>query len=65
MGVDFTYFSIMTAITRLHLAFHKDRFVRELCLVDARRSLCALREMERHGLGARKVWKAYCLSITW
>lgn len=65
MGVDFTYFSILTAISRLHATFHEDKHVRELCLRDARRSLCALREMERHGLGSRKVWNAYCLSITW
>ncbi|ETS80258.1 hypothetical protein PFICI_07787 [Pestalotiopsis fici W106-1] len=65
MGVDYTYYSMATAITRLHPAFHDDKYLQELCLEDARRSLHALRDMQRHGLESHRVWNAYCLSITW
>lgn len=65
MGVDFTYFNIMTAITRLHPNFSTDPSVREDCLGNARQSLRALQKMELHGLKCRGNQSAYCLSVSW
>ncbi|KAH7349747.1 hypothetical protein B0T11DRAFT_289834 [Plectosphaerella cucumerina] len=65
MGVDFTYYSIMTAIIRLHPDFSTDQSVRESCLNNARISLHALRRMELHGLESHGNHNAYCHSVSW
>ncbi|KAH7121898.1 hypothetical protein B0J13DRAFT_612556, partial [Dactylonectria estremocensis] len=65
MGVDFTYFTIMTTILRLHPSFSADQHVRENCLEHARRALCELKSMEEHGLKAGGHRNAYCLSVAW
>ncbi|KAH8892789.1 hypothetical protein GQ53DRAFT_120380 [Thozetella sp. PMI_491] len=65
MGVDFTFFSIMTTIIRLHPDFPIDQYVRDDCLEHARRALSELKNMEDHGLKAREDRNAYCLSVAW
>ncbi|KAH8667163.1 hypothetical protein BGZ61DRAFT_522230 [Ilyonectria robusta] len=65
MGVDFTYFTIMTTIIRLHPDFSTNEHVREDCLENARRSLSELKNMENHGFKSGKYRNAYCYSVAW
>lgn len=65
MGIDFTYFGLMTIISRLHPHFDSSKNVRELCYENARQSLSKLRDMELHAQESREIRNAYCLSVCW
>jgi hypothetical protein len=65
MGVDFTYFTIMTTIIRLHPDFPTDQYIKGDCLENARRSLYELKNMEQHGMKCSEYRNAYCLSVAW
>lgn len=65
MGIDFTYFGLMTAIFRLYPQFTSNGSIRELYFESARRLLSELREMESYALEAYDIRNAYCLSVCW
>ncbi|KAM0813363.1 putative Zn(2)-C6 fungal-type domain-containing protein [Seiridium cardinale] len=65
MGVDFTYFTIMTSIIRLDPNIFIDCNVRDDCLENARHALFELRRLEEHGLISQEYHNAYCISVAW
>ncbi|KFA51011.1 hypothetical protein S40293_11165 [Stachybotrys chartarum IBT 40293] len=64
MGVDFTYFSLMTTIMRLHPDHANDRYITEKYLENARRALSELKNMGEHGTRSWGFRNAYCISVS-